>query len=185
MKRKKNIILIGFMGSGKTSIGLKLSYKLQTPVEDMDKLIEQREGRSISDIFAQEGEPYFRELETALLKEIKERTYVRILSVGGGTPVRQENRELLKQCGTVVYLRIQPKTVYERLKNDNTRPLLQCEDPLAKIRTLLEARKDAYEECADIVLDVDEYTAEEIIEQLVEKLEETRNGRAEDEDFSN
>lgn len=177
MKLQQNIILTGFMGSGKTSVGLKLSYKLQTPVEDTDKLIEQREERSISEIFAQEGEAYFRELETALLKEISERAYARIISVGGGTPVRVENRRLLKQCGMVVYLRIQPETVYERLKNDTTRPLLQCENPLEKIRSLMKARAVAYEECADVIVDVDECSAEEIVEQVMEKLEGKREGR--------
>ena len=170
MKLLKNLILIGFMGSGKTSLGLKLSYRLQTPVEDTDKLIEQREGRTISEIFDKEGEEYFREAETALLREIRERNYVRIISVGGGTPVRAQNRELLKQCGTVAYLRVRPETVYERLKNDTTRPLLQCEDPLARIKALLEARKDAYEECADIVIDVDEYNTDEILNSLVDRL---------------
>ena len=170
MEQKKNVILIGFMGSGKTSTGLKLSYKLQTPVEDTDKLIEQREARTINEIFATEGEGYFRKLETELLREISERNYVRIISVGGGTPVREENRALLKKCGTVVYLRIRPETVYERLKGDTTRPLLQCENPLDKIRTLLAARNDAYEECADIIIDVDTYSTEQIINELMEKL---------------
>lgn len=185
MKQRQNIILIGFMGSGKTSIGLKLSYKLQTPVEDTDKLIEQREGKTISAIFEEEGEAYFRNLETALLEEIKERTYARIISVGGGTPVRPENRELLRQCGTVVYLRIRPETVYERLKNDTTRPLLQCEDPLTRIRTLLESRKDAYEECADIIIDVDEYSTEQILEKLVGKLEIEKEGGTDNETVGN
>ena len=170
MRQKKNIILIGFMGSGKTTLGLKLSYRLQTPVEDTDKLIEQREGRSIREIFATDGEGYFRELETKLLEEIRERSYVRIISVGGGTPVREDNRLLLKQCGTVVYLRIRPETVYERLKNDTTRPLLQCEDPLSRIKELLEARKAPYEECADIILDVDDVELDELIEQLTKQL---------------
>lgn len=171
MKQKKNIILIGFMGCGKTSTGLKLSYRLQTPVEDTDKLIEQREGRTISSIFAEDGEAYFRDLETALLKEISERNYIRIISVGGGTPVRLENRALLKECGTVIYLRIRPETVYERLKGDNTRPLLQCENPLERIRDLLASREDAYEECADIIIDVDKKNTEQIVTELTEKLQ--------------
>lgn len=170
MGRKNNIILIGFMGSGKTSVGLRLSYRMKVPVEDTDKLIEQSEKRSISSIFANEGEEYFRSRETELLKEISERNYRRILSVGGGTPVRAENRELLRQCGTVVYLRIKPENVYERLKGDTTRPLLACEDPLGRIRELMEARKDAYEECADIIIDVDEISMEEILNRLTEEL---------------
>lgn len=174
MKRKKNIILIGFMGSGKTTVGLKLSYRLRIPVEDTDKMIERREGRSISEIFAVEGEEYFRQQETALLKEISTRDYKRILSVGGGTPVRPENRSLLKQCGTVVYLRLRPETVHERLKGDTNRPLLQCEDPLERIRTLMDARKEAYEECADIVIDVDGLPTEEILTAITDRLEKKK-----------
>lgn len=170
MERKNNIILTGFMGSGKTSVGLKLSYRLRIPVEDTDKLIEQSEKRSISSIFKEEGEEYFRDRETKLLQEISERNYRRILSVGGGTPVREENRRLLKQCGTVVYLRIKPENVYERLKGDTTRPLLAGENPLGRIRELMAARKDAYEECADIIIDVDEMPVEEILNRLEEAL---------------
>lgn len=170
MEQKKNIILIGFMGCGKTTLGLRLSYKLHTPVEDTDKLIEQNEGRSISQIFEEDGETYFRESETALLKEIQKRNYGRILSVGGGTPVKPENRELLKACGTVIYLRIQPETVYERLKNDTKRPLLQCKDPLAKIVELMAARKDAYEACADYVVDVDALSMDGVVERVMEVL---------------
>ncbi len=167
----RNIILIGFMGSGKTTVGLRLSYRLRMPVEDTDKLIEQKENRRIKDIFATEGEEYFRRRETELLQEISRRNYGRILSVGGGTPVRAENRELLRRCGTVVYLRIRPETVYERLKGDTTRPLLQCEDPLLKIRELMEARKDAYESCADIIVDVDQLSMEEILNQITQGLD--------------
>ncbi len=167
---RKNVVLIGFMGSGKTSVGLRLSYRLRMPVEDTDKLIEQRLGRSISDIFAKEGEEYFRQLETRLLEELRDRDYARILSVGGGTPVNPENRKLLRQCGTVVYLRVRPETVYERLKGDASRPLLQCEDPQGRIRELLEARKDAYEECADIIVDVDGVEMNNILDSIMEAL---------------
>ena len=84
--KRRNIVLIGFMGSGKTTLGLKLSYLLRMPVEDTDKLIERQEGRSITQIFADDGESYFRELETELLRKCGEQKYERILSVGGGTP---------------------------------------------------------------------------------------------------
>lgn len=178
MRLNKNVILMGFMGSGKTTVGLKLSYRLQTPVEDTDKIIEQRLGKSISAIFAEEGEEFFRETETALLREIKERNYARIISIGGGTPVRAENRSLLKQCGTVVYLQIRPETVYERLKNDTTRPLLQCERPLERIQSLLDARKGIYEECADIVIDVDDYSMDEIVNNLLQGLDGTERRKS-------
>ena len=169
-RQKKNIVLIGFMGSGKTTIGKALAKKLQLPVEDTDKLIEAREGRCISDIFAKEGEGFFRELETGLLKEIRSEDIVRILSVGGGTPVRLENRKLIKQCGQVIYLRVCPETVYERVKHDTKRPLLQCEDPLGKIRELMASREDAYNECADIIIDVDEMSVEMVVSEIIVRL---------------
>lgn len=171
--REENLILTGFMGSGKTSVGVKLSYRLKMPVEDTDKLLERREGRRISDIFAQSGEAYFREKETELLRELSEKQQgPRIYSVGGGTPVNPENRALLKRMGTVVWLRIKPETVYERLKDDTTRPLLQCDDPLGRIRDLITARSGAYEACADIIVDVDDLEMEEILEKIEEEIKE-------------
>ena len=166
----KNIILIGFMGSGKTSVGLRLSYRLRMPVEDTDKLIESRQGRTVSEIFATEGEERFRNMETLLLEEIGRRKYGRIISVGGGTPVREENRELLKRCGTVVYLRARAETIYDRLQGDTTRPLLQCANPEGRIRELLETRREAYEGCADVIVDVDDLSIEGILEQIVREL---------------
>lgn len=166
MEQKKNLILIGFMGSGKTMVGLKLSYRLRTPVEDTDKLIERREEKTISEIFATDGEASFRKMETDILKEIKERNYGRIISVGGGTPVNPVNRALLKECGTVIYLKASPDKIYERVKHDTARPLLQCENPLTRIRELMEERKEAYEECADIVVDTDELTLDEVVDRI-------------------
>ena len=168
--KRKNLVLIGFMGSGKTSVGLRLSYRLRRPVEDTDKLIERREGRSISEIFAREGEEYFRRQETALLEELVGRRHKAIFSVGGGTPVRSENRELLKRLGTVVLLRVRPETVYERLKEDATRPLLQCPDPLGRIRELMEGRREAYESCADVILDVDDMEMGDILESIAKEM---------------
>lgn len=171
MKHAKNVILIGFMGSGKTSVGVKLSYRLRMPVEDTDKLIEHREGRSINEIFAKEGEDWFRQQETKLLQELTQKKQRVIYSVGGGTPVRPENREILKKLGTVVYLRIRPETVYERLKGDTTRPLLQCENPLQRIQELMESRRDAYESCADVIVDVDGMDMESILKRIYKEID--------------
>ena len=167
----RNLILIGFMGSGKTSVGLKLSYRLKMAVEDTDKLIERRAGRSIRDIFASDGESYFRRKETQLLRELtKKKQSTRIYSVGGGTPVNPENRPLLKQLGTVIWLRIRPETVYARLEGDVTRPLLQCEDPLGRIRELMDERREAYAACADITVDVDGLEMEKILGRIEREL---------------
>lgn len=173
--KNNNVILIGFMGSGKTTIGLKLSYKLQMTVEDTDKIIESREGCSISDIFAQKGESYFRKLETDLLYEISNDSYTKIYSLGGGTPVQLQNQSIICKCGNVIYLRAKPETIYERLKGDTTRPLLACEDPLDRIKTLMGTRSTAYERCADLIIDVDDIPQSDIVDKIVEFLESVKN----------
>ena len=170
--KKNNIVLIGFMGSGKSTVGIKLSYRLCRIVEDTDKLIEKKAGRSISDIFATEGEGYFRNLETQTLKELCQSDTEKILSLGGGTPVREENRSLIKELGTVVYLRIRPETVCDRLKGDTTRPLLQGDNPQEKVRVMMEARKEAYESCADLIIDVDDKDTAQIMDRIEAYIEE-------------
>ena len=109
-------------------------------------------------------------METQLLKELNENANGKIVAVGGGTPVREENRPLLKSLGTVVYLRIRPESVYERLKGDTTRPLLQGDNPREKIENLMTARKDAYEGSADLIIDVDDLEVNEIVD-IIEKIE--------------
>lgn len=165
-----NIILIGFMGSGKTTVGIKLSYHMRRVLIDTDKEIEKQQEREISEIFAKEGEAYFRKLETELLKEMIGSEHERIISTGGGLPVRPENRLLLKKLGTVVYLKPSPETVYERLKGDTKRPLLQCADPLTRIRELMAEREEAYADAADMTVNVDNKTFEEIIEEIEEAI---------------
>lgn len=168
-----NIILIGFMGCGKSTLGIKLSYRLRRTLLDTDKLIEKEEKRTISDIFAKEGEAYFRKLETKCLQRMIQTEKNQIISVGGGLPIQEENHALLKQLGTVVYLRAKPETIYERLKNDTTRPLLQGENPQEKIRKLMEQRAPIYEKAADIVIDVDGKEFDRILEEITEKLRES------------
>lgn len=168
--KKKNIVLIGFMGSGKTTVGIRLSYRLRKSIEDTDKLIERRQKRTIREIFEQDGEEKFREMETELLRDAVHKMKNQIISVGGGTPIKEENRELLKQLGTVVYFRVKAETVCERLKNDTTRPLLQCENPLERITKLLEQRKEAYEACADIIIDVDELNMQQVVDKVLDRL---------------
>ena len=173
--KKNNIILIGFMGSGKTTVGLRLSYRLRRVVEDTDKLIEKKAGRTIADIFAEEGEKHFRNLETEMLQELCGTCEGKIISVGGGTPVRQENRSLLQTLGMVIYLRVRPETVYKRLKGDTTRPLLQGDDPEGKIRQLMTARREAYESCADLIIDTDELDIDHILDKIQEFTERKGN----------
>lgn len=161
-----NVILIGFMGSGKTTVGLRLSYRLRRPVTDTDKEIEREEKRSISEIFASDGETYFRDMETACLKKLLKGAKNQIISVGGGLPLREENRALMRELGQVFYLKASAQTIYDRLKHDTTRPLLQGDDPQSKIRTLLEERDIYYAEAADVTVNVDGKNFEQIVSEI-------------------
>lgn len=179
-RKRRNLILIGFMGCGKTSVGILLSYRLRRTFLDTDKRIEKMQGRTISTIFAQEGEAAFRQMETDCLKSLLSETEGQIFSTGGGTPVREENRTLLRQLGTVVYLKVSPDTVYERLKEDTKRPLLQTENPKVRIEELLTARQSYYEAAADVILEADDKSLGEVVEelaQLVLQQEEREDGR--------
>lgn len=169
-----NIILIGFMGCGKTTVGLKLSYRLRRTVVDTDKEIEKEEKRAISDIFATDGEGYFRDRETACLRKMLGSMNNQIISVGGGLPLREENRALLRKLGQVFYLRARPETIYERVKHDTTRPLLQGPDSQEKIRTLLTKRDGAYTEAADVIIDVDDKDFGQILCEIEENVNHFR-----------
>lgn len=164
----KHIILIGFMGSGKTTLGKMLAKKLECPFIDTDQYIERKEGRKISDIFADDGEAYFRSLETEVLKELLESDERKILSLGGGTPLREENRELIKNGGYTVFLKITPNDAYGRLKGDRQRPLLQVENPKERIKELLLARDPVYEAAADYVLIEEQKTHDMVLNELLE-----------------
>ncbi|MDE7284127.1 MAG: shikimate kinase [Lachnospiraceae bacterium] len=166
-----NIILIGFMGCGKSTIGVKLSYRLRQPMLDTDKLIEKEEGRTISEIFETDGEEYFRNLETECIKKLIATVHNQIISVGGGLPMREVNHALLKELGMVVYLRAKAETIYERVKHDKTRPLLQCDDPKEKIRTLMKQRAAVYECASDVIVDVDNKDFDTILDEIVKYLQ--------------
>lgn len=164
----KNIILIGFMGCGKSSVGRRLAQTLNCDFLDTDELIEQEQNRSISDIFAVDGESAFREMETECLRGlIKKGGDDFVLSVGGGLPIREINRRLLKQLGTVVFLRVSGEVVYKRLRNDSTRPLLQDKNPRGRIEDLMSARKGYYEAAAEYVVNVDDRSFDDIIEEIL------------------
>lgn len=165
-----NIILIGFMGSGKTSVGIRLSHYLKYTMTDTDKWIENRQKMSVSRIFDKLGEKAFRDMETQCLRELAKTADRQVISVGGGLPIRKENHPLLKNLGKVFYLKAEPETVYERLKNDTARPLLQVENPKEKIRELLQARSPIYEACADETVEVSRKTPEEIVKEIAERI---------------
>lgn len=166
---EKSIILTGFMGTGKTSVGRMLSEKLQVPVLDSDRMLAEQENMTVSEIFARYGEAYFRDAETALLRTLQRREDCFILSTGGGLPLREENRPLLRKLGAVVYLQSSLDTLEIRLARDTSRPLLRGDGPLrGRIARILEEREPKYLDAADICIVNDgksvSQTADEIIE---------------------
>ncbi|WP_408071630.1 shikimate kinase [Butyrivibrio sp. JL13D10] len=168
----KSIVLTGFMGSGKSSVAQRLCEILGYEMLDTDAEIEQMQSATISTIFREQGEGAFRDMETEFVKELSEEGKKRIiLSVGGGLPIKPENREYLKKIGTVVFLKARPETVYERVKGDKTRPLLKSDDVLSKIKELQEERRDIYKAACDLEIDTDnksiDLVANEIIEQML------------------
>lgn len=150
----ENIVLIGFMGCGKSTIGRELHHRLGDPLVDMDQIIEQRAGKPITAIFADEGESVFRDMETALLIELSDPAAPRrIISTGGGIVGRAENRTLLRNLGYVVWLHAPAAVILKRTGKNYSRPLLHTEDPAAKIEALMEERAPLYQETAHLKLD--------------------------------
>lgn len=152
-EEKGNIVLSGFMGSGKTTVGRRLAAALNMKFIDMDRYIEQKTGKTVSQIFAEFGEAYFRTLETETAHELaKERRYV--IATGGGTLMRKENVDAFhKGSGLIYYLDVPLRALQERLKNDKRRPLLQTENRNAVIESLLNERRPRYLAGADVVVD--------------------------------
>ena len=164
-----NIVLIGFMGVGKSTISDYLSTMFAMEVVEMDQLIAEREGMSISDIFETYGEEYFRNMETNLLIEMQEKKNV-IISCGGGVAMRERNVAEMKKNGRVVLLTAHPQTILDRVKDSDDRPLLNGHKNVEYIEQLMEARREKYEAAADIVVDTDNKTVLQICEDLIQKL---------------
>lgn len=142
----RNIVLVGFMGSGKSTVGRLLSEKTGMPLVDMDTIIEQRAGKTINEIFSEDGEPHFRTLERELVKELSAGTN-QIISTGGGIVLNPDNIADFERSGLVVCLLVDAESVLDRVRHDTTRPLL-AGDKETKIIELLETRKPLYEAIA-------------------------------------
>lgn len=141
---KKNIIITGFMGTGKSVVAQQLACKLKMEFIDMDRIIEERQGTSIADIFARYGEKYFRAQENKLVKELSQKEN-RVIATGGGTLLSSDNARMLGQAGEIVCLYANSQTIYNRVKRKNDRPLLKKENLLSEINRLLEERKKIYD----------------------------------------
>ena len=166
--KPKNIVLTGFMGTGKTEVGRTLSLMLGWRHVDIDEEIVKSKGMSIREIFSRFGEPTFRDIETEKIRELAIKEHV-IISTGGGAVLRQENLEILREKGVVVTLSATPETILQRTANSDERPLLQVEDPLSRIRELLDYRTSFYQE-ADIVINTESKPPREIAVEILERI---------------
>lgn len=164
-RRIVNIALIGFMGAGKTSVGRLVADQLHFSYVDTDEMIQSATGRSISEIFAANGEAAFRALEENVCRELAGKTQT-VISAGGGLPVAPQNMASLKTHALVVCLWASPAKIWERVKNQTHRPLLHDPDPQNKIRELLAARRPFYKQ-ADILLNTDCRSLREVAQQVI------------------
>lgn len=150
---EKNIVLIGLMGCGKTTVAAILSNKLNKKLFDTDSLIIQDQNKSINSIFAEKGEACFRDIETKIVNQVSKESKS-IISTGGGVVEKLENIDLLKKNGIVFYLKTAPETLYERLQHQSDRPLLKTENPLETLKELLIKRENKYN-LADYIIETD------------------------------
>jgi shikimate kinase len=161
------------MGVGKSEIGRNLSARLDMNFIDTDEIIEKTEGRKISDIFEKSGEPYFRNLETEVIKTLEDYDNF-VISTGGGIVLREENVKMLKEIGPLVLLTSLPETIYQRLKETSDRPLLAQGDKMEGIKKMLEARGPIYEKVADYKIDTSNISPQEAVEEIIKWIKRSK-----------
>jgi shikimate kinase len=166
MNTRPNLVLVGFMGSGKSSIGRLAAHRLRFQFIDTDSIVVERAGMEISEIFATAGESRFRDLETRAIESLLPLKRC-VIATGGGAVLREENRELLRKLGFVVLLTARRDVLFQRVARNTKRPLLQTPDPEATIAQLLELRQPSYDAAAQFTLDTSDMTHEEATTELV------------------
>jgi shikimate kinase len=164
-----NIILVGPMGAGKTTIGLQLAKALHRTFYDSDKEIESRTGANIPLIFELEGEEGFRKRETSVITDLAQQHGI-VLATGGGAVLRAENRKILKEAGLVVYLKADIEHLLMRTAKDKNRPLLQTDDPKQKLTEILNQRGPLYEEVADLVIKTGNQSIKTVVDKITKSL---------------
>ena len=167
MQEIDNIILVGPMGAGKTTIGRQLAKKLSKEFYDSDHEIEKHTGADISLIFELEGEEGFRKRESQLLKEIVSNKNI-VLSTGGGAVLNPENRKLLSDNGIIIYLKSTAEKLYRRIADDKRRPLIQTDDRLNKIKKILEEREPLYQSLANEIIETQELSIKQITQKILD-----------------
>lgn len=170
---KKNIILIGFMGTGKSSVSRYLHNMAQMEIAEMDEIIVQREGMSIPTIFATKGDSYFRSLETSLLQELQQENDL-IISCGGGAALRKENVDAMKTNGYVFLLTAAPETIFKRVGADQNRPVLNGRRSPEGIAQLMKERQPFYQAAADFVISTDNKSSENVAQEILDIFKKLR-----------
>jgi shikimate kinase len=165
------VALIGLPGAGKSSIGRQLARRLKVPFSDSDHVIEQRLGCSIRSFFECEGEARFRDIEAEVIADLAHDGEACVLGTGGGTILRQANRDVLRSRFRVVYLHSSPEEVFRRLRHDTARPLLQVADPMARLRDLYGARDPLYRETAHYVIETGRPSVSALVNRIMMQLE--------------
>lgn len=169
---KTNIALIGFMGAGKTAVGETLAWKLGREFVELDRLIEELAGMPIPEIFREEGENSFRELEIAATKRVYKGTNL-VIACGGGIVLNMINIDRLRETSRIIYLTASPDAILKRTSTDSAeRPLLQVDDPIQRIGELVRFRKPFYQRAADIVIHTSRFTVGQVVELIIRRLRE-------------
>ena len=166
----KNLVLVGFMGSGKSCIGRKTARALDFQFVDTDELIERRMGKTVSDIFARYGETFFRDLEKHVMREFAGRSRL-VIATGGGSVLADENWGSWRRNGIIILLHVDAETAHQRTRHHAHRPLLQGTDALVRIKTLLAQRANRYTK-ADSAVDTVGRTCDEVVDLVLKKYEE-------------
>lgn len=168
--RGQSIVLIGFMGAGKSSTGRALGRKTGLPRFDTDEMVSTHFGLPVTEIFARFGEEKFREAETETLRQLADKGPA-VIVTGGGIVLRPENVKMLRELGTVVSLEADEETLFRRISRRATRPLLQTENPRATMAELWRIREPLYRDAADVRLDTSHLTHEEVADAVLKKIE--------------
>jgi shikimate kinase len=170
--KRKNLFLIGFMGAGKTTVGKLLADNLAWCFIDLDQVIEQHSGRTIPEIFADQGESVFRDMESQALAEVSTKAHA-VVATGGGVVGREKNRHLMRDTGIVVFLDVPWKQLLERIGEGQGRPLAEGEDAVQRLTSLYEQRLPLYR-TADLVIDCSRQSPEDLAEGIISRLNEKK-----------
>ena len=171
----QNLFLVGPMGAGKSTIGRQLANALKLTFKDCDHEIINRTGASIPLIFEIEGEEGFRKRESKMLDELTQETDI-IVATGGGAVLKEENRKYLMSRGTVIYLYASAEQLFQRTSRDKNRPLLQTDDPMAKIQELMSERDPLYREVSDLIIHTEDRSIRSVIKEIVARLRQQSPG---------